>query len=111
MHGKNRIRDNQLSPVWLACLQHVLQSRHVFMAGCRREMVRINVYCGARKPAAVDDTGVVQLIAVDRVALPDQGRDRTDVGGVPGRKKQGSFGTLELSQLFPTGYAANVGAI
>ena len=51
------------------------------------------------QPAAVDDAGVVQLVAVDRVPFADQGRDRADVGRVAGGKEQRRFGPFELGQL------------
>ena len=44
--------------------------------------MRIHMHRRPAQPAAVDDAGVVQLVAVDRVAFADEGGDRADVGRV-----------------------------
>ena len=60
--------------------------------------MRIGTDVGPRKPAAVQQTGVVLAIVIDHVAGADQGGNRAGVGGKAGRKHQGRPGPFEFGQ-------------
>src|SRR5439155_14161941 len=61
--------------------------------------VGIDVDAGPREPAPVDDARVVERIAVDVVAPPDERRDGAHVRLVARRKEKRGLGTLEGGEL------------
>ena len=90
VHREKRIGDDQAAAKVL---------RRYAATSCRSVTCRecsIDLNCRPAQPAAVDDAGVVQLIAVDGVSFADQGGDRADVGGIAGGKEQRGFGRLRI---------------
>ena len=62
--------------------------------------VAVDEGLGPRQPAAVDDAGVVQLVAEDDLVLAGEGRDHAGVGQVPGAEQERRLIALELGQAF-----------
>ena len=58
----------------------------------------IDAAIGTGQTAAVNDTGVVQRIADDEIALTHQGRNNAQIGGKTGLEDQASLGLLEFGQ-------------
>ena len=54
--------------------------------------------CGPTESAAVDDRGVVQLVAEDEVALGNEGRDGPGIGGVTAGEQDGVREADELGE-------------
>src|SRR5262245_27332488 len=61
--------------------------------------VPIDVDCRAAQAAAINDAGMVQLVAINGVAFANQGSDRAYVGRITGWKEERRFSTLEFGQL------------
>ena len=61
--------------------------------------VRINKSFCPRQAAAVDDAGVIERIAENRIALAGQRRENSRVRLKTGIEHQGRFGALEFSEV------------
>ena len=73
-------------------LNHPLQIRHIVML--------IDKALGARKANSIDNAGVVQFIAKNKVVLAAQSRNRADVRHVARIERNGGFFALEFGDKF-----------
>ena len=90
VHAEQRIGDDQAAAVARGIAEQFGQMIDVGVA--------VDAHFGPREPAAVDQAGVIFGVGVDRVAAPDQGGDRAEVGGEAGSENQRGLGAFELGQ-------------
>lgn len=92
LHGKHAVSDEQ--PV----ARSVLDFLQDFLTGFD-VLVGKDLDLGARKPAAVNQGGVVELIGYDNVVLGEDSLDRSGVGNKACLKHDSSLNTLEARDL------------
>ena len=102
VHAEDRFGDDELPRVGGRIFQQALQVLHVAVAVHRHRR--------PREPAAVDDAGMVQLVAEDQVVFLHQRGDDSHVGLVSAVEHQRRFGSLETRdaplQLLVRGHVA-----
>ncbi len=59
-----------------------------------------NLNCRSRKPAAIDDGGVIQFIGKNQIVFAKDGRDRSRIRREAGLKNDGGFCPFEFCNLF-----------
>src|SRR4029453_18513869 len=100
VHGEYRVRDDQaagrLRGLWFA--ENAPPARQQ-LAQVIDITVTINMHFRPAEPAAVDDAGMVQFVAIDRAPFAHESRDRADVGRVAAGKEQRRFSPFKLGQL------------
>src|ERR1019366_1259628 len=107
VHGKDAVADEQLVAGNVVQFgENLFGGGHVF--------VREDVDLGARKAAAIDDAGVVELVGDDVVVGSEDGGDGAGVGGKPGLEHHASLDILEggdaLFELHVDAHGAGDGA-
>lgn len=91
-HAENAFGDDELR-AGRAC---------VFLKGAFEKAqiaVGINDFAGVRKANAVDETGMIERVGEDDVAIAQNGTEQADIGGVAGAEVERGFRTNEIREL------------